>query len=134
MAQADRSAEVVDHEHEIPELQRLDQPRQIRGVIRGTIAPFPRLFGEPEAQVVRCDHAVVACEIADQISVQEGPRGRAVDHEHDGTFTLVHVVHPTAIDVDEVRLERVQCGIQPCRAPHDHLAGSGAAVPAGANR
>ncbi len=106
----DHAAPIVHHERDVADVELLDQPGHVRHsggqrVVVGTVAG---LVGEAAADVIRCHGPVIAPQLSNQVTVQEGPARIAVQHENHLALTLVNVVHPVAADVQVVRGERIE--------------------------
>src|SRR5262245_44212685 len=113
--ETDRTAEVVDGERDVLELERLDETREVPRLVLGTIRPARRAIAQPEAQVVRRDAPVARAQLADKAAIQERPRGRAVHHDDRIALAGVDVAQTTALDVEPLRLERVLPAVDPRR-------------------
>ena len=113
--QADRPAEVVNDERERLEPEAVYERAQVLCVVFGSIAEIDGPLGQPEAQVIGRDAAIVPRQLADQMPVLEGPGGRAVHEQDRLARALVDVVHAAARKLEEAALEGVGVTVEPAR-------------------
>ncbi len=95
------------------QVECLNEPFEIPGVVFGEVGPGFRFIRKPESDVVDGQAAVRVAEPLDQMAVEERPSGVAVDQYQRFPLALIEVVHPSALQGEKVRAKWVLIGVDP---------------------
>ena len=100
----EQPAEGMPPEHHRPGAQRVEQPEDVRGVVRHGVAGLG-LVAEPSATQVHRDHPVARAEARADEPIKAVGVGRQPVHEHQERLAagVIEVVQPQAVHVGERR-------------------------------